>query len=69
VEANQQVTRLIEGIRNSTLKLRMVPVGETFSRFRAWCATRRQLGKDIELVVVGGDTELDKAMVEASPTR
>ncbi|OYU71808.1 MAG: chemotaxis protein CheA, partial [Burkholderiales bacterium PBB5] len=34
VEANTQIGRLIEEIRNGTLKLRMVPIGETFSRFR-----------------------------------
>jgi two-component system chemotaxis sensor kinase CheA len=50
--------------------LRMVPVGETFSRFqRVVRDTSKQLGKEIELVVTGGDTELDKSMVEPSPTR
>ncbi|HET6786860.1 MAG TPA: chemotaxis protein CheA, partial [Aquabacterium sp.] len=65
VEANQQVTRLIEGIRNSTLKLRMVPIGETFTRFRRVVRdTAAELGKEVALEIVGGDTELDKAMVE-----
>jgi two-component system, chemotaxis family, sensor kinase CheA len=65
VEANQQVMRLIESIRNSTLKLRMVPIGDTFSRFkRVVRDTAAELGKDVALEIVGGDTELDKAMVE-----
>jgi two-component system chemotaxis sensor kinase CheA len=65
VEANQQVTRLVEGIRNSTLKLRMVPIGETFARFRRVVRdTAAELGKDVALEIVGGETELDKAMVE-----
>jgi two-component system chemotaxis sensor kinase CheA len=65
VEANQQVTRLIEGIRNSTLKLRMVPIGETFARFRRVVRdTAAELGKEVALEIVGGDTELDKAMVD-----
>jgi two-component system, chemotaxis family, sensor kinase CheA len=65
VEANQQVTRLIEGIRNSTLKLRMVPIGETFARFRRVVRdTASELGKDVALEIVGGETELDKAMVD-----
>jgi two-component system chemotaxis sensor kinase CheA len=65
VEANQQVTRLIEGIRNSTLKLRMVPIGETFSRFRRVVRdTAAELGKEVSLEIEGGETELDKAMVE-----
>ncbi len=65
IEANQQITRLIEGIRNSTLKLRMVPIGDTFARFRRVVRdTAAELGKDIALDIVGGDTELDKAVVE-----
>ena len=34
IEANLYMNSLIEEIRNGTLGLRMVPVGETFSRFR-----------------------------------
>ena len=65
IEANQRITRLIEGIRNSTLKLRMVPIGETFARFRRVVRdTASELGKDVLLEIVGGDTELDKAVVE-----
>jgi two-component system chemotaxis sensor kinase CheA len=65
IEANQQITRLIEGIRNSTLKLRMVPIGETFSRFRRVVRdTATELGKEVALTIEGGETELDKAVVE-----
>ena len=65
VEANQQITRLIEGIRNSTLKLRMVPIGDTFARFRRVVRdTAAELGKDVALQIEGGETELDKAVVE-----
>jgi len=65
IEANQQITRLIEGIRNSTLQLRMVPIGETFARFRRVVRdTAAELGKDVVLEIVGGETELDKAVVE-----
>jgi two-component system chemotaxis sensor kinase CheA len=49
-KANQQVGRLIEEIRNSTLQLRMVPIGETFSRFRRVVRdTASELGKDVVL--------------------
>ena len=64
-KANQQVGRLIEEIRNSTLQLRMVPIGETFSRFRRVVRdTAAELGKDVQLELQGGDTELDKSVVE-----
>lgn len=65
IEANQQITRLIEEIRNGTLQLRMVPIGETFSRFRRVVRdTAAELGKDVALEIVGGETELDKSVVE-----
>ena len=65
VEANEQIGRLIEEIRNGTLQLRMVPIGETFSRFRRVVRdTAAELGKDVALEISGGDTELDKSVVE-----
>ncbi len=64
-KANQNVGRLIEEIRNSTLQLRMVPIGETFSRFRRVVRdTAAELGKDVVLELQGGETELDKSVVE-----
>jgi two-component system chemotaxis sensor kinase CheA len=40
-------------------------VGETFSRFqRVVRDTGKQLGKAIDFAITGGDTELDKSMVE-----
>jgi two-component system chemotaxis sensor kinase CheA len=65
LEATQRVSDLVQATRDGALALRMVPVGETFSRFqRVVRDTSKQLGKDIEFVVSGGDTELDKSMVE-----
>ena len=65
IEANAQISRLIEEIRNGTLQLRMVPIGETFSRFRRVVRdTAAELGKDVALEIVGGETELDKSVVE-----
>ncbi|MFH1815160.1 MAG: chemotaxis protein CheA [Pseudomonadota bacterium] len=64
-EASQHMSRLIEEIRNGTLQLRMVPIGETFSRFRRVVRdTASQLGKDVILEIEGADTELDKSVVE-----
>ena len=65
LEATQRVSELVQGTRDGALALRMVPVGETFSRFsRVVRDISKQLGKEIELVVTGGDTELDKSMVD-----
>ena len=64
-EATEVVSRLVENIRDQALALRMVQIGETFGRFqRVVRDASRELGKDIELVIQGGETELDKSVVE-----
>ena len=51
--------------RDGALGLRMVPIGETFNRFqRVVRDVSKELGKDVALQITGGDTELDKSMVE-----
>ncbi len=65
VESTSVLARLVEDIRDAALQLRMVQIGDTFGRFnRVVRDTSRELGKDIELVVTGGETELDKSVVE-----
>lgn len=65
IESAHQLGRLIEEIRNGTLQLRMVQIGETFGRFRRVVHDlAAELGKDVHLDIVGGETELDKSMVE-----
>jgi two-component system, chemotaxis family, sensor kinase CheA len=65
IESSHQLGRLIEEIRNGTLQLRMVQIGETFSRFRRVVRdTAAELGKDVNFEIVGGETELDKSVVE-----
>ncbi len=65
IEMNLHMNSLIEEIRNGTLGLRMVPVGETFSRFRRVVRdTAASLGKEVNFEIVGGEAELDKSMVE-----
>ncbi|MCX9154739.1 chemotaxis protein CheA [Niveibacterium sp. 24ML] len=64
-EATASLTHLVEQIRDDALQLRMVQLAETFNRFnRIVRDTARELGKEIELQIEGGDTELDKTMVE-----
>jgi len=56
---------LVEEIRDNALQLRMVQIGDTFSRFRRVVRdVSHDLSKDIELVITGGETELDKTVVE-----
>ncbi|MBI1912715.1 MAG: chemotaxis protein CheA [Deltaproteobacteria bacterium] len=65
IESASIMLRLVEEIRENTMKLRMVPIGDTFSRFnRVIRDISRDTGKDIELVISGGETELDKTVIE-----
>ncbi|WP_338845528.1 chemotaxis protein CheA [Massilia sp. W12] len=65
IETTQQMSGLVEEIRNGTLGLRMVQIGETFARFRRVVRdTAAELGKEIHLEIEGAETELDKSVVE-----
>ncbi|HVW68822.1 MAG TPA: chemotaxis protein CheA [Steroidobacteraceae bacterium] len=64
-ESTSTLSSLVEQVRESALQLRMVKIGGTFSRFqRTVRDVSRELGKEIQLVVRGEDTELDKTVVE-----
>jgi len=64
-EVAETMNNLVSGIRDTALDLRMVPIGETFSRFRRVVRdVSKELSKDIELKISGGETELDKTVVE-----
>ena len=65
LETAEHLTRLVEEIRDATLSLRMVQIGDTFNRFkRVVRDISKDLNKKIDLVISGGDTELDKTVVE-----
>lgn len=65
LESASSMLRLVEEIRDSSMKIRMVPIGETFSRFnRVVRDISRDTGKEIALEIKGGETELDKTVVE-----
>jgi two-component system, chemotaxis family, sensor kinase CheA len=64
-EATSVISRLVEEIRDSSLKLRMVQIGETFNRFqRVVRDVGLELGKNIDLVITGAESELDKTLIE-----
>ncbi len=64
-EAMENLLRLVEEVRDTTLGLRMVQIGETFNRYkRVVREVSRDLGKDIELRISGAETELDKTLIE-----
>lgn len=65
IESMSVMSRLVEEIRDSALRLRMVQIGETFNRFqRVVHDVGKELKKDIKLEINGAETELDKTVVE-----
>jgi two-component system chemotaxis sensor kinase CheA len=65
LESVTRLNSLLEEVRDAALKLRMVPIGATFGKFqRVVRDIAQDLGKDVELVIHGADTELDKSVVE-----
>ncbi|WP_298498053.1 chemotaxis protein CheA [uncultured Maritimibacter sp.] len=62
----EDIRRLTSGMRDTTMTIRMVPVGSLFGRCRRLVHDLSgQLGKPLDLVTTGGDTELDKTVIEA----
>jgi two-component system, chemotaxis family, sensor kinase CheA len=61
----EEVERLVSELRDTTMSIRMLPIGTTFSKFKRLVHDLAgELGKNINLVTNGGDTELDKTVIE-----
>jgi len=66
VAAASELDRVADELQRAALGMRMQPVSRLFQRFpRIVRDLARQLGKDVELVLEGEDTELDRGLVEA----
>ncbi len=67
-ELNQVVSSIsavTTDLQLAVMKTRMQPVGKVFNKFpRMVRDLRRELGKSIELIIEGEETELDKSIVE-----
>lgn len=61
----EEIERLSNDLRENTLGIRMLPIGSSFSKFqRVVRDLSSDLGKEIELVTEGAETELDKTVIE-----
>lgn len=62
---SEVVERLTAELRDSAMSVRMLPIGTTFNTFRRLVRDlSADLGKEVEMKTVGGDTELDKTVIE-----
>ncbi len=61
----EEMMQAMEDMRETTLSLRMMPIGNTFSRFnRVVRDVAKELEKKIRLQITGADTELDKTVID-----
>ncbi len=60
-----QLDMLVVSLQNAVMKTRMQPIGRLFKKYpRLARDLARSLGKDVELVLNGEETEMDKTMIE-----
>jgi two-component system chemotaxis sensor kinase CheA len=61
----EAIERLIAELRDAVLGIRMMPIGSTFSRFKRLVHDlSHDLGKEVDLVTEGAETELDKTVLD-----
>ncbi|MFK7944983.1 MAG: chemotaxis protein CheA [Paracoccaceae bacterium] len=63
--AAEEIERLVTGMRDATLSIRMLPIGGVFGKFRRVVRDlASELGKSVTLITEGGETELDKNIID-----
>ncbi|MDR2688154.1 MAG: chemotaxis protein CheA, partial [Azoarcus sp.] len=63
--AVSQLDLLVSDLQNAVMKTRMQPIGRLFQKYpRIARDLARSLSKDVELVLAGEETEIDKTMIE-----
>ncbi len=61
----EEMERLASGLRDTTMGIRMVPIGTLFGRFRRLVHDLSgSLGKEVDFVTAGEETELDKTVID-----
>lgn len=65
-EAALNLGRLTDQLQEEVMRIRMLPVASVFNKFpRLVRDLARQTGKEVELVMRGEDTELDRSVIES----
>jgi two-component system chemotaxis sensor kinase CheA len=62
---SEEMGRLVSSLRDATLAIRMLPIETVFAKFRRVVRDlSAELGKDVTLVTEGGETEIDKNVID-----
>jgi len=65
ISISEEVERLTSELRDNTMSIRMLPIGSTFNKFKRLVRDlSTELGKKVLIKTDGGDTELDKTVIE-----
>lgn len=65
VETMEQMDRVTTELQTIVMKIRMVPVGQVFNRFpRMIRDISKELNKEINLIIEGEETELDRTVID-----
>lgn len=65
IESSESLYRLVSEIREYALSLRMVPIADLFDKYkRVVRDLSKELNKQVELEIFGGETELDRSVIE-----
>jgi len=64
-ETIEQIDRITDELQSVVMKVRMVPVEQVFNRFpRMVRDLAKELSKEVELVIEGKETELDRTVID-----
>lgn len=64
--AAEEIERLVTGLRDATLSIRMLPIELVFGKFRRVVRDLSgELGKNLRLETLGGETEVDKNVIDS----
>ena len=64
-QVSEEMERLVWTLRDNTMSIRMIPISSTFNRYQRLVRDLSDsLGKQVLLKTTGGDTELDKTVIE-----
>jgi two-component system chemotaxis sensor kinase CheA len=62
---SRDLTRKLAALQKSVIDIRLVPIGQLYTRItRAARAVARDVGKNVEIITSGAETELDKMVIE-----
>ncbi len=62
---DKYLEKKLQELQDSVMDIRLVPISQLFDRYaRSVRKMSLDTGKDVDLVIVGGDTELDKILIE-----